>query len=230
MVRLRLLSVVCLVTVLVPCGRAQTDNGDIAPSEQPEEGRLGGEKAQLVAWRAHDAVATHDHALVAELVSLAGQWQPLSSRTSRDHPLSPAQEQERDAMMAILDALLQVHVLLPTQTLRNLAPDFANPVAIFLSRMPLDQSIPLSLQFYRSLPEEAYALRYMSASFFGSPSTEWFCCGLAQWHKSSRDHLRDSSRWGPFWMGFCWLLRGWNGASSRRLAHDRRIQTIHGEE
>jgi hypothetical protein len=179
MVRLRVLCIVCLAAVLTPRGgQAQsvdTAGGDSAPSA---EGRLGGEKAQLVAWRAHDTAATHDRALVAELVSLAGQWQPLSSRVARDSPLSPAQEQERDAMMAVLDALLQMHVALPEETLRNLAPDFANPVAVFLTRMPLEQAAPLSLEFYRSLPADNYALRYVSAAFLALHPPSGFAAEL----------------------------------------------------
>jgi hypothetical protein len=60
MVRLRLLSIVCLIAVFIPCDRAHTTEPDPPPSEQPEDGWLGGEKAQLVAWRAHDALGTRD--------------------------------------------------------------------------------------------------------------------------------------------------------------------------
>jgi hypothetical protein len=92
--------------------------------------------------------------------------------------LSLAQEEERDTMMAVLDALIQMHVPLPAETLRNLAPDFANAVGIFLSHMPLQKSIPLSFEFYRSLPEEAYALRYVSAALLALHPPNGFAADL----------------------------------------------------
>jgi hypothetical protein len=51
-------------------------------------------------------------------------------------------------MSAILDALLQMNSHLPVETLRALAPSFDNEVAVFLSRMPAEDTSKLRMEFF----------------------------------------------------------------------------------
>jgi hypothetical protein len=67
-------------------------------------------------------------------------------------------------MASVLDALIQMNVTVPADTLRTLAPDFGNAVAILLARLPDDESKPLSLDFFRSPPEHGFGLQSVSAA------------------------------------------------------------------
>ena len=64
----------------------------------------------------------------------------------------------------MLDALIQLNAPVPADTLRNLAPDFESAVAVLLARMPIKESGPLSLDFYRSPPKPDSPLQYVSAA------------------------------------------------------------------
>jgi hypothetical protein len=165
----RLLCLGCLAAVLAPFGQAQApseSNGSTANSSAG--GWLGREEPNVVAWRVHDAMIAHDGAAIPELLSLASQWQPLSPQTysngSQWPRLSAQQEEERDAMTAVLDALIQLNAEVPAATLRNLALDFENAVAVILARMPIEESGPLSLEFYRSPIRANSTLQYVSAA------------------------------------------------------------------
>ena len=164
----RLLCVGCLAATLVARASAQTPSAtNSLPSENTMESWLSSEDPRLVAWGAHDVLIARDPNLTPHLVTLAGRWQPLSPQTSDNSSsadLSPEQKDQRDAMAAVLDTLIQMNVALPPDTLRNLAPDFGNDVAIFLSRMPEEESGPLSFDFYRSPPAPAFSLQYVSAA------------------------------------------------------------------
>ncbi len=164
----RSLCIAGLAATLTPCALAQVPAAvDSSPSEITLESWLRSGEPRLVAWGAHDALATHNRNLIPDLLSLASHWRPLSQPNSGSPPhseLSAQQSEERDAMAAVLDALIQMNVPVPADTLRALAPDLGNDVAILLSRMPDEDSGPLSLDFYRSLPEQAYSLRYVSAA------------------------------------------------------------------
>ena len=120
------------------------------------------EDPREVAWQAHDAVVAGEAFAVPQLLSLAEQWQPLPADISHSR-LSEEQKEERYAMAAVLDALIQLDAQIPAETLRRLAPDFPNAVAVTLARMPVEQSIPLSLKFYRMQPQSG-GLQYVSAA------------------------------------------------------------------
>ena len=165
----RLLYLGCLAAVLSPFGQAQApseSNGSTANSSPG--GWLGREEPKVVAWRVHDAMVAHDGGAIPELLSLASQWQPLSPQTYSDGSqwprLSAQQEDERDAMTAVLDALIQLNAAVPAATLRNLAPDFQNAVAVMLAGMPIEESGPLSLEFYRTPTKANSTLQYVSAA------------------------------------------------------------------
>jgi len=126
---------------------------------------------RLVAWGAHYALIARDENQVPELLDLASRWQPLSDRTDEA-------SDERDAMAAIIDALIQMNAPVPTDTLRALAPDFGNDVAVLLSRMPAEEAEPLSFDFYRHLPESSYALRYVSGALLALHPPPGFAADL----------------------------------------------------
>jgi hypothetical protein len=164
-------SVLCIgglagtIAAATPAQTVSTTDG--SPSEKTMQSWLISKDPRLVAWGAHDALLANDQALVPHLLSLASQWQPLSQQTS-DTPdsigFSAEQIDERDAMGAVLDGLIQMNVRVPAETLRVLAGDFGNEVAVFLSRMPPEEAVPLGLDFYRSLAKHSYGLQYVSAS------------------------------------------------------------------
>jgi hypothetical protein len=122
---------------------------------------------RLVAWGAHYALLARDENLIPHLLDLASRWQPVSDQTD-----------ERDAMAAILDALIQMNAPIPSDTLRALASDFGNDVAVILSRMPAQEAEPLGFEFYRHLPERSYALRYVSAALLALHPPPGFAADL----------------------------------------------------
>jgi hypothetical protein len=164
----RLLCVGCLVATLVARASAQMPSAtNPLPPEATLESWLSSEDPRLVAWGAHDVLVARDPNLTPQLVTLAGRWQPLLLQTSDNSPyprLSDEQKDLRDAMAEVLDTLIQMNVALPADALRNLAPDFGNDVAILLSRIPEDESSPLSFDFFRSRPAREFSLQYVSAA------------------------------------------------------------------
>ena len=158
----------CAAALLTPCGQAQVSSETETPSANSSPGGwLGKEDPKAVAWRAHDAMATHDGSAIPELVSLASRWQPLVPQPVSDdsgaRELTMMQKEERDAMTVVVDALIQLNAPVPAGALRKLAPDFQNGVAVILARMPAEQSGPLSQEFFRSA-EPRYTLQYVSAA------------------------------------------------------------------
>ena len=164
----RLLLIGWAVLSAATIGRGQTAAESVAlPSEKTVQGWLHSGDPRLIAWGAHDALAMHDLSLAPDLLALAKQWQPLSTQSggdSRPEKLSEEQEGRRDGMAAVLDALIQMNVAVPADTLRNLAPDFGNHVAILLARMPSAESEAPSLEFFRSPPGNVSGLQYVSAA------------------------------------------------------------------
>ena len=163
----RLLSFGFVAGLLAGGSMAQTSAAD----GKSLSGQPFGWDPRLVAWAAHDAVASGDGSQIPRLLSLASQWPALSAR--RDAIPSPAevtaeQLDERDAMAAVVDALIQMKVAVPADTLRGLAPDFGSDVAVLLSRMPPGQAGVLSFEFYREQKERQYGLQYVSAAMLAA--------------------------------------------------------------
>src|ERR1700722_4496497 len=153
----RLLSVGYLTAALAASSFAQTPPAAAElPSEKTVEGWLRSGEPRLVAWGAHDTLLAGKRNLIPTPPPLASRWQTLSRQAfdprvpdaSLLDGLSLAQADQRDAMAAVLDTLIQMKVPVPADTLRSLAPDFGNDVAVFLSRMPTDEAGPLSFDFY----------------------------------------------------------------------------------
>ena len=67
-------------------------------------------------------------------------------------------------MTVVLDALIQLKAAVPGTALRNLAADFETAAAIILGRMPVEESVPLSLDLYRSPVKKDSTLQYVSAA------------------------------------------------------------------
>src|SRR5271163_1252980 len=159
--------------------------GSMAQTSVASGGALGGLPLgwdpRLVAWAAHDAVASGDGSQIQRLLSLASQWPALSGQsTDGANPaeLAMQRQDERDAMAAVVDALIQMKVAVPVDTLRGLAADFGNDVAVLLSRMPPEQAGALSFEFYRDQAEQNYGLRYVSAALLALHPVPGFAADL----------------------------------------------------
>jgi hypothetical protein len=148
--------------------------------------------ARMVAWEAHDAVAQGDGSKIPEFLNLAKQWaapaQPQTGRAQID-PVSEsdgtrrtAQVAERrdreDAMAAVLDALIEMQVAVPAQTLRGLAPEFGNYVAVLLTRMPEGEREALGFEFYLGQAENGSGLQYVSAALLAQRPVQGFVADL----------------------------------------------------
>lgn len=161
----RLLGIGCLVVMSATASQPQvTSAAGVLPSGKTIENWLLSGDPRLVAWGAHFAMVAHDRRLVPDLLSMAANWQNFPTLDSDGNPVGLSQEQkdQRDAMAAIVDALIQLHAAVPTETLRSLAPNFGNEVAVLLSQMTKAEAEPLALDFYHS-PKPA-PLQYVSAS------------------------------------------------------------------
>jgi hypothetical protein len=146
---------------------------DVArPSEPPStsqiESLLASGDPRLVAWGAHYALAAKNQEVAAELADLADRWQATAVDSSDEKPEAVPTDQtdQQDGMAAVLDAIIQLQVALAPSTLRNLAGDYPNQVAILLTRLPLEEAQPLSQEFYRldRTTRGAHNLEYVSAA------------------------------------------------------------------
>jgi hypothetical protein len=159
---------------------AQAASSAKATEADIEQQLLSG-NPRLVAWGAHGAVVAHSQALNADLLALASRWQPLGQEASTDSEsaqLSPEQQDQRDAMAEVLDALIQINASVPADILPGLAPDFGNDVAILLSRMSRDEVESVSYDFYRSPAEHGYGLQYVSAALLARHPVPGFAADL----------------------------------------------------
>jgi hypothetical protein len=166
-------------------GACRAQNG--APlTESPSTGKienlLSSGYPRLVAWGAHYAVTTKDQGVVPQLTDLAEHWPAMAVDSSGEKPDAAPNDQtdQHDAMAAVLDAIIQLQVAVAPATLRNLAGDFPNQVAILLSRVPLDEGQSLSQEFYHSDPKTrgAHNLQYVSAALLAQDPPEGFVADL----------------------------------------------------
>src|ERR1700733_2277629 len=178
----RWLGIGSVVIALAGWGSAQTWSATSGfPPEKTIESWLLSGNPRLVAWGAHDTLVAHDQSLAFDLLSLASRWQPLAPQAiydSNHRDLSQEQMDERDAMAAVLDALIQMKVPVPADTLLDLAPDFGNDVAVLLSRMPPEEAESVSSDFYRSPAEHGYGLQYVSAALLALHPVPGFAADL----------------------------------------------------
>jgi hypothetical protein len=155
------------MTMLAVSSRAQAASASGAfPAEKTVHAWLLSGNPQLVAWGAYYTLVRRDRNLIPDLLSLAGRWEAVSPEVSGASNSSESSQQadKRDAMAAVLDALIQMKASVPTDTLRNLAPDFGNYVAVLLSRTPSEEADSLSFEAYRTLADRSPGLQYLSAA------------------------------------------------------------------
>jgi hypothetical protein len=119
---------------------------------------------RMVAWGAWDAGLAKDSGAIPELLALANAWQPGASDQKYDGEYLPARDDRRDAMADVLDALLQMNVQIPANTLRSLAADFPNQTTIFLARMPDQESADARMDFFHDSGWRLARLKYVSAA------------------------------------------------------------------
>jgi hypothetical protein len=164
----RLFYLGCLAALLTSFAQAQTvSQTDTSKARSSPGGWAGTEDPKAVAWRAYDAMLIGDDSAIPQLLSVASRWQPLMSPHDTDDPparkLTAAQREQRDAMTVVLDALIQLKAPVPADTLRNLAPDFGNAVAVILARMPAQESELLAQEFFGSAKTDD-TVQYVSAA------------------------------------------------------------------
>lgn len=156
----------CLMATLAGRGQAQVSSPAPAafPSEKIIKKWLLSGDLRMVAWGAHDALVTRDRHLISDLLMLASRSQVSPERDDDGNrvELSQQQKDERDAIAAVVDVLVQLRANVPEETLQALAPKFGNEIAVLLSRMPGAEAEPLALDFYHS--PKVSPLQYVSAS------------------------------------------------------------------
>jgi hypothetical protein len=145
------------------------------------EGLLESDDPRQIAWGAHYAYTVKDTALTPDLLAVANHWQALPEQ-SRDDPyrtdLTPEQLDRRDAMAAILDALIHRDAPVPADTLRKLAPGFPNEAAVLLSRLPAAASQSLSFEIFLDPPPRGYSLQYVSTALLANSPPPGFAAHL----------------------------------------------------
>ena len=150
-------------------------------TQQSIESLLASDDPRLVAWGAHNALLANRRDLSPELLSLAAQWQPIVLKDpdawDAEDALPQEQLDRRDAMQAVLDALIQMQVPVPAETVRTIAADFGHDAAVLLSRMPAEQALPLARELYESLPRNP-PLRYIAAAMLAQHPPPGFAAEL----------------------------------------------------
>ena len=176
-----LVRLLCFVLCLAAVTGSTQESANLTPAPSPAdiEDRLLNGDSKSVAWAAHDALAAHDQILVPALLDFAARWQPLP-KAAPETSLASDQLDQRDAAAAVLDALIQLHASVPAETLRTLASDFPNYVAILLPRLPLEQSQALNLELYHSKPGKLaeHNLQYVSAALLAQAPPAGFVADL----------------------------------------------------
>jgi hypothetical protein len=169
----RMMCLGCVLTAMATVSAAQVPSESKPfPSEETMKEWLRGRDLRLLAWGAHDALVSGDMSLVPDLLRVASAWEKVSPEPGQGY--TPEERDRLDAMAAVLDALIQMNVKVPPETLRALGPQFPSGVSVLLARMPQEEAIPLSLEFYRTLGYDAPALRYVSAALLALHPPEEF--------------------------------------------------------
>jgi hypothetical protein len=179
------------------CGlHAQTPPSAVSSAVGESGGWPPSVDARMVAWMAHDAAASKDGSKIRDLLELASEWKASSewtedgadlAETSASTPQidettravqAAAHRDQLDAMAEVLDALVQMKVAVPAETLRELAPEFGNDVAVLLSKMPEEQRETLSFEFYRKEGPNYGGLQYVSAAILALHPLPGFAADL----------------------------------------------------
>jgi hypothetical protein len=129
----------------------------------------GGDPREM-AWAAVFALQENDASFLPDFASLAEQWRSLPHRNvlereyHRPSPLTAEERERRDAMSAVLDAIIQLNGSAPAASLRNLAADFPVQAIILLYRMPSQEAESTLLALYgETAPASWYTQRAAAA-------------------------------------------------------------------
>lgn len=129
----------------------------------------GGDPREM-SWAAVFALQEKDTSFLPEFASLAEQWRPLPHRNVLDReyhppqPLTSEERERRDAMSALLDAIIQLNGNIPAASTQNLASDFPVQAIILLYRMTPQEAEPTLLALYgETAPASWYTQRAAAA-------------------------------------------------------------------
>src|SRR4051812_14912376 len=90
---------------------------------------------RLIAWAADFARTRHDVDVLNDMPALLEHWMiPQPDNFDR------GQVNQRRALLAVLDALIQEKVTVPISAIRTVVGTFPSQTAILISRLPLDTS------------------------------------------------------------------------------------------
>jgi hypothetical protein len=91
---------------------------------------------RLIAWAADFARRTRDAKIIGEMPGLLEHWNNMPPAYGGDE----AQEEQRRAMDALLDALIQENAVVPIPAISAVARPFPTQAAILIGRLPLAES------------------------------------------------------------------------------------------
>jgi hypothetical protein len=172
-----LLAFSCCLKAQEPVGLA------VPPSRDMIAAWLQRGEPREVAWAAVYALQEKDAYFLPALLALAGRWEPLPHRNVLDsqHPfpiLTETQRERRDAMSAILDAIIQWHGALAAATVRNLADDFPAAAFTLLSQMPPADAEPVLLALYGDPQPSSWDTQRTAASLLALHPPAGFAASL----------------------------------------------------
>ncbi len=113
-------------------GLTQTDPAAIVQSQESQSGQfastwLASADARVLAWGAYVALRDRRHELLPQLVGLAKAY------TVKTGPLGGRDRDEHDAMLSVLDAVIQLEGRIPAEASETLYPEFPVQSLILLS-------------------------------------------------------------------------------------------------
>ncbi|MHB1957816.1 MAG: hypothetical protein ACYCO5_02165 [Acidobacteriaceae bacterium] len=91
---------------------------------------------RLIAWAADFARRTHDTKIIAEMPA----WLESSPIPPPTYKLDEPQPAQRQAVIAVLDTLIQENVQVPIPAIEAVAPYFPDQATILIGRLPLEES------------------------------------------------------------------------------------------
>ncbi len=131
---------------------------------------IHGGNPREMAWAAVFALQEKDTSFLPEFALLSEQWRPLPHRNvlEREYhppqPLTSEERERRDAMSALLDAIIQLNGNIPAASAQNLASDFPVQAIILLHRMTPQEAEPTLLALYgETAPASWYTQRAAAA-------------------------------------------------------------------
>jgi hypothetical protein len=116
-----------------------------SPSNIAIEPFLNSDDPRMNAFGAWAAARRDDDAAITRLLRMVEQWQPPDRDHARD-----GDDDRRDAMLEILDTLIQRKTVVPALGVAAIASSFPDQALILVDRLPRTESEPLLLSWYQS--------------------------------------------------------------------------------